>query len=315
MVTKLIQAICVLSVMFCVSCSSASDQNTVETHGRASLPNRIDSILDKLNERTRELQSYQCQIEYKYVQPSVFDAQTIRRGILYYLKSNESGKSLSKLRVNFQTLQQDEDEEQKYNEQYIIVDGTSIPDSGGKYKGLWLVQLDYELKNCKYIQLTLNQSGSGLTQADSSNDEPNKPVDEPGHPSRDVFELISTKLPIVGFSKTDRLKEEFEISLVTQNDPVETHGRASLQLQFKVKPNSVYKDDYVQIDCVIDEKQNLPVEIKAISTEPTGETLENKDLYEIKFTNTQINEKIDEKVFDFEIPKDFGKPDVYPLEN
>jgi len=302
MVIKLIQAICVLSLMFCVSCSSASVQtvepkNAVETD--QTEPNRIDSILDKLNERTRELQSYQCQIEYKYVQPSVFDAQTIRRGILYYSKSNESGKSLSKLRVNFQTLRQDEDEEQKYIEQYVIVDGESISDSGGKYKGLWLVQLDYELKNCKYIQLTPERSG---IKDDGSSDEPNKPID--------VFELISTKLPIVGFSKTNRLKEEFEISAAPRdaNDGL-------IQVQFKVKPNSVYKDDYVQIDCVIDEKLNLPVKIAAISTEPTGEALENKDLYEIKFINAKINQKIDDKVFDFEIPKDFGKPDVYPLEN
>ncbi len=130
MVTKLMQAICVLSLMFCVSCSSASNSTEFgvpsSEYAEHSTQNKLDSILDKLNKRTQELKSYQCEIEYKYVQPSVFDAQTIRRGILYYSKSNESGKSLSKLRVNFQTLRQDEDEEQKYNEQYVIVDGAEI---------------------------------------------------------------------------------------------------------------------------------------------------------------------------------------------
>ncbi len=315
MIRKLIQVICVLSLIFCISCSSASietvEPNNVQKTDKTE-PNRIDSILDKLNKRTQELQTYQCQIEYRYIQPSVFDAQTLRKGVLYFQKKD----NISRLRVNFQTLQQDEDKEQKYNEQYIIVNGKSLPGTEGnttlrsstslrstRYQGLWLIQLNYELKNCKYIQLT----GPG---------EPNKPVD--------VFELVSKNLPIIGFTKSERLKEEFEISLPQKNTEHRTQntelilnqsGSGLIQVQLKVKPNSVYKDEYVQIDCLIDDKLNLPVGIKAISTDPEGETLENKDVYEIKFINSHINEKIDEKVFDFQIPKEFDKPEVYTLEN
>lgn len=303
MVTKLIKSIhlaralslqiCLLSLMFCVSCSSASVQSsasnvpetdkTTRLSSSKSEPNRIDSILGKLNEHTQNLKTYQCQIEYRYVQPSVFDAQTLRKGVLYFQKNDK----ISKLRINFQTLQQDEEPERKYSEQYIIVDGTTLPDTNGKYKGLWLVQLDYELKKPKFIQITYEQ-------------EPNKPVD--------VFDLVGQRLPMIGFTKTDKLKEQFDISISEKNTEL-------IQLQLKVKPNSIYKDDYAQIDCSIDEKLNLPVEIKAKSTEPEGESLENKDVYEIKFLKAQINKDIDKKVFDFQIPKDFDKPDIYPLDN
>ena len=287
----------VFSMLFCVSCSSGSEQNpanVVESNNtQKTEPNLVDSILGKMNESTRALQSFQCEINYKFVQPSVFDAQTIRKGILYYskikdLKSTNASGVISKLRVNFQTLQQDEDEEQEYKEQYIVLDGALLPNSNGKYKGLWLIQMNYESKNCKYIRL-------------ADTDEPNKPVD--------VFELLSKNLPIVGFTKTDRLKEEFDISAARQSGGSDTDG-GLIQVQLKVKPNSVYNDDYLQIDCLVDEKLSLPVGITAISTEPEGETPENKDLSEIKFINPKVNEKIDEKVFDFEIPDDFGEPEV-----
>lgn len=286
MVRKLIQTICVLSLMFCVSCSSAS----VEPNGLKSEktePNKVDVILEKLNAKTQALKTYQCQIEYRHVQPSVFDTQTLRKGVLYYSKKEKS----SNLRVNFTTSQQDEEQERKYNEQYIIVDGAALPKTDGRYEGLWLVQLDYEIKSAKYIQIA--EAG-----------EPNKPVD--------VFELVSKKFPIVGFAQADQLKEEFEITIPAKK---KDSSDDLIHVQLKVKPNSVYKDNYVQIDCWIDEKQNLPVEIHAISTEPEGESAENKDHYDIKFLKAQVNEKIDKKVFDFQIPKDFDEPEFYPLDN
>ena len=55
------------------------------------------------------------------------------------------------------------------------------------------------------------------------------------------------------------------------------------------------------------------MKIKAISTEPAGELLDQKDFYEIKFLNAKTNEKIDKNVFDFQIPKGFDEPEVYPL--
>lgn len=276
-------------LLFCASCSSASVQNS-DPQTEQTNPNPVDSILEKLNQKTKDLKTYQGQIEYRYVQP-VFSTQTLRKGVLYFQKND----STSNLRVNFQTLQQDDDEEQKKEEQYIIVDGsllgTRVTSDERRFEGLWLIILDYDSKSCIYKQLT--HAG-----------EPNKPVD--------IFELVSKKFPIVGFIKAERLKEQFEITIPEKK---KDEPEDLTQVQFKVKPSSIYEAKYVQIDCWIDEKSNLPVKIKAISTEPEGETPEKKDLSEIKFLKAQINKKIDRKIFDFQIPKGFDEPEIYPLEN
>ena len=115
---------------------------------------------------------------------------------------------------------------------------------------------------------------------------------------------------MVGFTKSDQLKEQFEITLPEQKN---SEQKDIIQVHLKVKPNSVYKDDYAQIDCWIDEKLNLPVKIVAISTDPAGEPMDQKDFYELKFLNAKVNEKIDKDVFKFEIPKGFDEPEIYPL--
>lgn len=283
-IKKLMGMVSVFAVIFSVSCVSGAVQSG---DAQKEKTNPIDSVLEKLNKRTQELDSYQCQVEYRYVQPSVFDTQTLRKGILYY--SKQDGKP--KLRVNFQTLKQDEEKEKKYSEQYIVVDSSALPKSDTKFEGIWLVHVDYEFKSLKFIQIA--QAG-----------DPNKPVD--------VFDLISKNLPMVGFTKSDQLKEQFDITVPDQNN---VESGDIIQVHLKVKPNSVYKDDYVQIDFWIDEKLNLPVKIVAISTDPAGEPLDQKDYYEIKFLNAKINEKIDKSVFDFQIPKGFDEPVVYPLKD
>jgi len=279
-----------LFLLFCASFSSALVQNNA-TQTEQTNSNIVDSVFEKLNQKTEDLKTYQCQIEYKYEQPSVFKTKTLRKGIFYFQKND----NISSLRVNFHTLQQDDDEEQKKEEQYIIVDssllGTRQSSDRQQFKGLWLIILDYDSKSCKYKQLT--RAG-----------EPNKPVD--------IFDLISQYFPIIGFTKTDKLKEEFEITIPEKK---EDEHEDSTQIQLKVKPNSIYKDKYSQIDCWINKKSNLPVKIKAISNEPEGETPENKDLSEIKFLKARINENINKKVFELQIPKEFDEPEIYFLEN
>jgi hypothetical protein len=239
-IKNLIRMVSVLAVMLSISCASASVQDRQNGGEQIGRTNPIDSILARLNRRTEELDSYQCQIEYRHVQPSVFDTQTLRKGTLYYSKLD----GRSRLRVNFQTLQQDEEKEQKYNEQYIVVDGSEMPETGAHFE---------EFKSPKFIQI-------------AHAEEPNQ--------SANVFDLVSKNLPMVGFTKSDQLKEQFEITLPEQKN---SEKQDIIQVHLKVKPNSVYKDDYVQIDCWIDEKLDLPVKIVAISTEPEGESLSQKD--------------------------------------
>jgi len=215
--------------------------------------NSMETVLESLNKRTTGMKSYQSQIEYKFRQP-VLESETLKKGVLYYQKSE--GKSA--LRINFQSLKQDQEEEQKYIEQYI-------------FDGIWLTHIDYQIKEVKRYQKT----------------EPNEPVD--------AFELVSGSFPIIGFSKTEDLKKEFEIGLVEQQEGKE---KDFIQLHLKVKADSTYKNDYKSVDFWIDKELYLPAKIVAVSTED--------DIYEIKFLQLKVNEKIDRKVFDFKIPDGFN---------
>ena len=151
------------------------------------------------------------------------------------------------------------------------------------------MQIDYEMEGVRYIQL-----------ADAG--DPNKPTD--------VFDLINKNFPMVGFSRIEDIKKQFEITLVEQK---KSGPEDFIQVHLKVKPNSTYKDDYVSIDFWIDRKSGLPAKIVTVSTEPATEPIKLKDVSEIKFLKPEFNKKIEEKVFDFKIPAGFDEPDIQPL--
>ena len=246
----------------CTESLAAQSQEKVKT-------DPVEVILKQLKQETLELKSYQGQIEYLFSQP-IFESQTLRKGVLYYQRSE--GKSA--LRINFETLKQDDEEEQKYIEQYI-------------FDGVWLTHIDYQIKEVKRYQ-----------QA-----EPNEPVD--------AFDLARRNFPIIGFSETEDLKKEFEIKLVEQEEgertpviPAKAGIHEFIHLHLKVKPDSIYKDDYTSINFWIDKKIGLPAKIAAISTE--------EDIYEIKFLNAKVNDRIDKKVFEIKIPDGFGV-EIIPL--
>ncbi|MFQ5769892.1 MAG: hypothetical protein ACE5HX_05115 [bacterium] len=215
--------------------------------------------LQQLRERTSKLKTYECRIEYLFSQP-LLESETLRKGVMYYAKSGKK----SKLRINFQTLKQDDEKEQEYIEQFI-------------FDGIWLTHIDYQIKQVKMHQLA----------------EPNKPVD--------AFDLASRNLPIIGFTKIEDLKKQFEIKLVKQQ---KGKPQNSIHLHLKVKPDSIYKDDYTSIDFWIDKKLHLPAKVVAISTE--------EDIYQIKLLKPKVNKKLDKKVFEIKIPKGFGK-EIIPL--
>ena len=242
----------------------------------------VNIVLEKLNKKTSELQSYESQIEYKYLQP-LLESESLRKGILYYTRSG--GKS--ELNINFNTLKQDDEKEHKNLEQYIFLDGASLTHPDYEFKGIWLVHLDYQIKEVKYYQLA----------------EPNDPNE-----STDVFDLAGKKLPMLGFSKTEDLKKQFEINLV---EPQKTESEEFIQVHLRVKPNSIYKDDYISIDFWIDKKLDLPAKIIAVKSEPEPPY---GDIVEIKFLNPKVNKGIEKKIFELKIPKGFGEPEILPLE-
>ncbi len=223
-------------------------------------PNRVETILKKLSAKTKELKTYQAGIEYLFSQPD-FDSNTLRTGVLYYEKSG--GKS--NLRINFQTLKQDDEKVQKYAEHFI-------------FDGVWLTVLDYQIKTHKRYQ-----------QA-----EPNKPVD--------AFDLVSKNLPIVGFTKIENLKKQFEIELIERQ---KSGSGNFVRLYLKVRRDSIYKDDYSAIEFWIDKKLYFPAKIIATST--------GGDIYEITFIKPKINKRIAQKVFKIKVPKDFDAPEIFKL--
>ena len=230
-------------------------------------PDPVEPVLKQLNQKTAKLKSYEGRIEYRISQPLFDESETLRKGVLYYARFD---KKKTKLRINFQTLKQDDEKEQKNIEQFI-------------FDGVWLTHLDYQIKTVRCHQLA----------------EPNKPVD--------AFELASKNLPIIGFAKIKDLKKQFDIKLIEQR---KGEPKNFVHLHLKVKPGSIYKDDYMSIDFWIDKKLGLPTKVVAVSTEPEPPF---GDIYQIKLLKPKVNKKLDKKVFDFKIPRGFGKPEIIPL--
>ncbi len=213
--------------------------------------------LKKLRERTGRLESYQCKLEYLFKQP-ILESKSRRRGVLYYQRFGDK----SKLRISFLKLKQDEFAEEDYREEYI-------------FDGVWLKQIDYQIKSVKLIQES----------------EPNEPVG--------AFDLAKRNFPVIGFSSTEEMEREFEIE-------VSEDTAQFIKYHLVVKDGSIYEGDYKVIDFWVDKKSVLPSKIEARTAE--GE------VYEIKFLEPRVDKPIRKEVFDVEIPDGFGEPEVVPLE-
>jgi outer membrane lipoprotein-sorting protein len=255
----LAKAVLILLTTIGTCCAGGQPADLGRSQRELTDVNSLDAILNQLNQRTAELFFFQCRLEYLFSQP-LFESQTLRTGRLYYQKAGRE----SKLRINFQTLKQDDGNQQKRIEYYI-------------FDGVWLTHIDYQAKTVKRYQLA----------------EPNKPAD--------AFDLASKNFPIIGFTKIEDLKKQFDIKLIDQN-PGEPND--FLRLHLIVKPDSIYKDDYNSIEFWIDKKLYLPAKITAVSTEG--------DIYQLKFLDAKVNEKIDKELFEFKIPEGFEE-EVVPL--
>ena len=236
--------------------SSRTDPNTCPARKEAPQTNTIDNILNRLNDQTSNLKSYQAKIEYLFIQePELLDSRVLRKGNLYYKKD----KAGSMLRVNFNTLKQDDADEEKHIEQFI-------------FDGIWLTRIDYQLEKVDFYQ-----------QAEE---------DEP----IDVFEFISHRFPIVGFTKTEHLHKQFEITPIPQK---EAKSSDFIGLRLKINKDSIYEDDYKTIDVWIDNESFLPAKLVATSIEG--------DIYDIQLLDIKVNKKLKNTVFKVETPEHFSK--------
>lgn len=222
--------------------------------------NEVEAAIRGLQERAAGLKSYQARIDYVVKQP-LLESQQRRRGVLYYARSDDR----SSLRIDFQTLQQDEEKEQRYVEQFL-------------FNGVYLWHIDHQTERVERRQLT----------------EPNEPID--------AFALASRHVPVLGFSRINDLQKQFEVTLVPE--PKDTES-AFQHLHLKVKPDSVYRDDYVGIDFWIDRKVGLPTKVVAATTE--------EEIHEIRLINPTVNAAMEDKTFQVDVPKGFSV-EVIPLD-
>jgi outer membrane lipoprotein-sorting protein len=239
--------------------AQAGDPNTPACQVRADEANEVDLAIQNLQGKAAGLKSYQARVDYITKQP-LLESQARRWGVLHYAKS----ESRSNLRIEFQTLQQDEEPEQRYVEQFL-------------FDGVWLVIVNHQTEHVERRQLA----------------EPNAPID--------AFSLASKHMPVLGFSKMDDLRKQFDVTLVS-----EPNAPTGLQhLHLNVRPDSVYKEDYTQIDFWVDRKIGLPAKIVAVTTEG--------DIHEIRLIDPKVNEGVDPRIFQGEVPRGFTV-EVIPLE-
>ena len=184
-------------------------------------PNELETVLGNLQAKAATLTSYQAKIDYVFRQP-LLESQQRRTGILHYAKLDDR----SYLRIDFLTLQQDDEKERPSVEQFL-------------FDGVWLWHVDHRLKRVERRQMA----------------EPNEPLD--------AFALASRQVPVLGFSQVEDLRRQFEVKLVT--DPPE-EGPSFHHLHLTVRPDSAYRNDYSAIDFWVDTKVGLPGRITAITT-------------------------------------------------
>ena len=120
---KIITKVAFLLLMAVNTCWARGCTGGLDASGPKEVDaNSVEAILKQLKQKTAELKSYQSQIEYSFRQP-LLESETKRRGVLYYKKEADR----SRLRINFQTLKQDDEEEQKYDGiEKIEDDGTVV---------------------------------------------------------------------------------------------------------------------------------------------------------------------------------------------
>jgi outer membrane lipoprotein-sorting protein len=251
----------IVSPLYGQSCPASPATCEVQQPQAGSSP--LETILEGLQKKASELTSYECKVDY-LVNQTLLESKTRRTGVLYYARFD--GRSY--LRVDFLTLQQDEEPQQDYREQIT-------------FDGVWLQQISYQTQSVERRQMA----------------EPNKPVD--------AFALASRQVPMFGFSKVEDLHKQFETELVTDSQPEPSPFH---HLHLKVKPDSIYKDDYSTIDFWVDKTLGLPAKVIAVGAEAdVGET------YEIKLIEPKVNAGIDKSVFQVGIPAGFSVETI-PLE-
>jgi outer membrane lipoprotein-sorting protein len=261
MANLMLMMVCVLT--FASGCSAAAAKESNAVPAAAAVKPAEPNVQNPVDAVLTALNEKSRQIE-------------TYRGKIYYLFSQPLQESQtlrtgniyyanqgsrSRLRIRFDTLKQDEEPQTDRREEWVF-DGTT------------LLRVDYQLKSAEYRKLS----------------EPNKPLN--------AFDLASQYLPIIGFAKADRLREDFDVTMAQQD------AAGFIKLSLKTRQNSRYTQDYTHIDFWVDKHSSLPA--RMVATSPEG------DVYDIKLSEYELNKNLPAGIFDVAVPADFGK-NIVPL--
>ena len=215
----------------------------------------IDEILSKMNHAAKQLKSCQANLSYLFIQDPDLLDSKTLRNGVLYYQKKEGR---SQLRIRFDDIKQEDFEPENCRQEYL-------------FDGVWLTRIDFKLKQTDLYQKA--------------------PEDKP----IDVFELISSIFPLIGFSNIDQLRKDFDIRLPENPD----ESDKSIKLLLSVKKGSRYEKEYKKIDFRVASDTYMPEQIVAYSSQG--------DIHDIKFKEFEINKKLKKAVFTIETPSDFRK--------
>lgn len=260
----LLLCMAVLSAHAETCCASAKEEKCNSVAGKKDADpgeTAVQEILTKINTAAKQLKSYQAHISYLAIQDPNGLDSRVLQTGELYYKKQDGRENL---RIRLDTIKQDDFDPEKQREEYL-------------FDGIWLTHINFKLEQIDKYQ----QSPQG------------KPID--------VFELINHNFPLIGFSGTESMEKEFDISLKKTDDPNEAPS-----LILNVKADSKFKESYEKVYFTIDKNLNLPSKVVAFT--PQG------DESHVEFSYAKVNKKLKNTVFRVETPKDF-RQNVKRLEN
>jgi outer membrane lipoprotein-sorting protein len=183
-----------LSVVFCLAEGAHVDCGAggcapVSARPRAEeKADRTDAVLRELAAKNERIESCSCRLEYRFTQP-LFESESLRTGRFFYARSPEQ----SRIRVDFETLRQDEGPQRAYRESYI-------------YDGAFLVHINYPIRQVRRYRRA-----------------------DPNEPDRS---RLPEGIPILGLSRISHLKQQFNVVLAG-NDAEGESGQVEFLLEPK----------------------------------------------------------------------------------
>ena len=223
----------------------------------------VDEILDRLTKSNKSLKSYQAGMTYTFIQDPDLINSTTIRKGNIYYLK---AKKRSDLLIDFVTIKQDDADQEKHIEKYF-------------FDGVYLKIFDFQNKTVNTYQKA----------------EKDKP--------QNAFDLVGTEFPMVGFTKPELLKSQFNIALAKRT---KTTPPGVIAIKLDVKRGSIYEKEYKTIDFWIDKNTFLPARLVTTST--------GGDIYDITLINANINKKLPKGIFKLETPKDFSE-NIHPLKD